>query len=411
MCTVKGCNAMLLKPHVLRDHIPGIFSENLPCTPEVVTRRKTCLTVLAKFLNHQPDLTALVRLVNLTGDVIEETLSARQQEAAHSLANALGEAAPALWTLQPVNSIALLGHWRVLLSLFSLIDPEQAEKLWREFPATEREDLPEAIDSHFHVDRLCKRVGVRPRTDLQRAMLRAREGHEAEVKFIGGVANFCDPPTYPSRDEVEELLRQGVVTAIGIHPKGAANVDDQVWNSFMERLALPGVRGVGEVGLDYSVPPEEWAQQHIILDKILQNIPEDKVLVLHNRSQDRNLDGMQLLYQMKGVVPRGQFINLHCFSGSSLAVSEWIRHFPNIHFGFTPGITQAPPAHQEAIRTMDSERILLETDAPYFPAGPLPNSTPDFVGISARAVGEFRGEDWVDVLRVANANAKRLYNL
>ena len=74
-----------------------------------------------------------------------------------------------------------------------------------------------------------------------------------------GVAVFCDPEDYLTEEEVAALRAQGVVSTIGIHPKGATHVDDAAMKTFWEKTRLPGVVGVGEVGLDYSAQPAEGA--------------------------------------------------------------------------------------------------------------------------------------------------------
>ena len=409
MCCVTGCTSVLTKVHAFKEHLPGLFQEDIPCKAQTVALRVTCLKLIAKQLNHRPDLGALVKIINLSDDVKTEDLSEGQLTAARAINSELEEGEPEQWSLKPLSSVGLLGHWRTLISAFSMLSVAKACELRDAFPAPERLDLPEAIDSHFHMDRLSKRTRT-PRTDFKAAVERNTPPGGKGVNVVGGVAVFCDPEEYPTEEEIAKLKAQGVVSTIGIHPKGASRVDEGVFKTFWEKTRLPGVVGIGEVGLDYSAPPEEWACQQRVLDMVLSNLPRDKVLVIHNRGMTPTMDMPQLLYHMKGLVDNSQRIHVHCFNGSKEAVDLWIENFPNVMFGYTSMVSRLPPEMKDTVRTMEASRILLETDAPYF-KGAAKYSTPGFLVHSAKAVAEIRGEPWEEVLRAANANAKRLYSM
>ena len=152
-----------------------------------------------------------------------------------------------------------------------------------------------------------------------------------KVCVVGGVAIFCDPATYPSQDEVNQLATQGVGVAFGLHPK-TKNVSEDSWNKFTACLQLEGVRALGEVGLDhFKIAKTLWDQQHIVLSRALDHLTPDKVLVLHNRGDGTEL--LELLFHLKGVVPKEQRIHLHCYSGNASTRDRWVATFPNVHFG------------------------------------------------------------------------------
>ena len=73
--------------------------------------------------------------------------------------------------------------------------------------------------------------------------------------------------------------------AIGIHPKMSKFVRESDIRRLERLLTLHGVVAIGDVGLDYSVPADYWADQHCMLDTILQ---PNYVLVLHCRGISRN---------------------------------------------------------------------------------------------------------------------------
>ena len=65
------------------------------------------------------------------------------------------------------------------------------------------------------------------------------------------------------------------------------------------------------------------------------------------------------------LVPRNHKIHRHCFTGSWDEAQTWLRHFPNSFIGLTPLVTYAR-GPREVAKKIPLDRLLLETDAPYF---------------------------------------------
>ena len=62
-------------------------------------------------------------------------------------------------------------------------------------------------------------------------------------------------------------------------------------------------------------------------------------------------------------------IHLHCFVGTVIEAREWLNEFPNLYLGITPlatGSSHRSKLLREVIRSIPVERLLLETDSPYF---------------------------------------------
>ena len=141
-------------------HVPGVFDDQQQVSEQVTMRQVTGLNLCAKWLNHSADLQALVRLVDIADDIPKGMrLSARQEMWAAALCTTLGER-PETFTLVPLNSVALLAHWRVMVIILSLLEKCCAEDLRATFPQVERQDVPDGWDSHFHLDRLAERTGL-----------------------------------------------------------------------------------------------------------------------------------------------------------------------------------------------------------------------------------------------------------
>ena len=268
-----------------------------------------------------------------------------------------------------------------------------------------------AFDSHFHMDRLRKQTGVR--TWSVEDVESCRRGAVPEVNLVGGVANFCDPATYPTVEIIRKLSEQGVEVTVGLHPKFAATVSPAALEHLSRLVALPEVAGVGEIGLDQTVKSKKFPMQRDVLAECLAMVQERHVLVLHCResSQDTKSDLLaSLFYQVSEMVPTEQRIHLHCFSGTTSDMRRWTRHFPNVYIGFTPMARSFGNEQVQAVRAVRKERLLLETDAPYFAPQGAQWSTPGCVGATGKAVAKLRGEAWEEVMSQSLENGHRLYH-
>jgi TatD DNase family protein len=270
----------------------------------------------------------------------------------------------------------------------------------------------EAFDSHFHLDRLSKSLfGHRGATVAE--LLGADVGRRPEVlvDVVGGVIVFCDPESYPKR-----LPRQpGFGVAIGVHPRKARSFEDKHLDEFSSLLRSPGVIALGEIGLDHTEPQDTWAAQEELLVKLLQYSMPIRPVVVHLRDQaDRHAGevGAKCLQLFKANAAPTQRIHLHCFGGTVEQIVGWLEAFPQCHFGFTNLVNQFDKYQVAALRRVPANRLLLETDAPYFKPFPTARaSTPAYIGETARAVSQIRGETLEEVLRLTAENGRRLYGL
>ncbi|XP_053391380.1 3'-5' ssDNA/RNA exonuclease TatD-like [Mercenaria mercenaria] len=175
-----------------------------------------------------------------------------------------------------------------------------------------------AFDSHFHIDRLGRelRLATYNLRELQGSTQSMDQSNC--VHLCGAVANFCDPITYPSLEDVNFLKSRGIVTTVGLHPRHAAGVRPATIAKLQEMLQWPEVVGLGEIRLDHTAPIEEWAVQRDVLATALGLLESRHVLVLHCRGRHEGEFSellASLFYQCVGIVPREQKIHLYCFQG------------------------------------------------------------------------------------------------
>ncbi|MES9902784.1 MAG: TatD family hydrolase [Sedimenticola sp.] len=276
--------------------------------------------------------------------------------------------------------------------------------------------LPAAFDSHFHLDRTRNRLGVGADASLATVLRRVPPPSQDAVDLVGAVAVFCDPQTYPTEAEVRDLVQQGLTIAVGVHPKGANLVTNVQLRTMELLLQLPEVIGMGEVGLDHTSPRQEWSDQINLIRDLGHYIKDRHVLILHCRrddtvEQDHRVYDI-LLKHLRCSVGSGQQVHLHCFNGDAAVVSRWMDKYPNTYFGFTRGVDSFRRDQLEGLRAIDDDRLLIETDAPYFQFRGLGRySTPALIGLTAKAVARCRNTTTQHILAITTENARRLYRM
>ena len=91
-------------------------------------------------------------------------------------------------------------------------------------------------------------------------------------------------------------------------------------------------------------------------------------------------------------------------------MKSWIGEFPRTFFGFTKILQNFTKDQLEGLRAVDDERILLETDAPYFGFAGIKHSAPYIIGMTADVVAKARNTSTINLLLVSTANAAHRYN-
>lgn len=288
--------------------------------------------------------------------------------------------------------------------------------------------LGSVFDSHCHLDILYHRYraeGLDVRGPL--SSLDWIAGGLGD-KFGGCIASFCDPRVWSRGfndwkvpDAVgAAVAKEGVYLSIGCHPhfadrmtSGSLDVLDRLVRG--DRDILMSVVAVGECGLDYSAKNkvDKELQKKVFHDQVMLALKYNLPLVLHIR--DAEDDGYRVLEHAG--VPADWIIHRHCFTGDWATASTWLDRFPSSKIGITGCVTfsSATQVH-ETVRNMPLDRLLLETDAPYFlPVGvdkrELPFSQPGHVLHVAAKVAELKGMALEEVLTVNRRNVTEVYGI
>uniref|UniRef100_A0A3Q3FV45 TatD DNase domain containing 2 n=2 Tax=Labrus bergylta TaxID=56723 RepID=A0A3Q3FV45_9LABR len=120
---------------------------------------------------------------------------------------------------------------------------------------------------------------------------------------------------------------------------------------------------------------------------------------------------------MKKCVPRDYKIHRHCFTNSYPVIEPFLTEFPNLYVGFTALITYANAKEaREAVRQIPLNRILLETDAPYFlprgvSKGVCPFSHPGMGIHTLQELSLLKQEDMSTVIATIRDNTTHVYGI
>ncbi len=199
----------------------------------------------------------------------------------------------------------------------------------------------------------------------------------------------------------------------GVHPHYAAGFAACDPADFLELLFRPEVVAVGECGLDYhrDLSPR-GVQREAFIAQLEFAVSTRKPVFLHQR--DAHADFSAILADF---APRLAGGVAHCFTGGPAELERYLE------LGMAVGVTgwvcdeRRGAALREAVPLIPSDRLMLETDAPYLlprDLDPKPASRrnePALLLHVAGAVAALRGESLGELAAATTRNARRLFGL
>jgi TatD DNase family protein len=251
------------------------------------------------------------------------------------------------------------------------------------------------IDSHCHLD------FPELATDRAGVLSRAHEaGVEAMVTISTRVRRF---------EEIIAISEQNpkVWCSVGTHPHHA-HEEPEITAADLVRLSVhPRCVAIGEVGLDYHYEGDYAAQAEGFRRHIAASRETGLPLVIHAREADDDIASILEQESRTGAFP---FV-LHCFSSGielarrGLALGGYVSFSGILTFKNAAVI-------QEVARFAPSDRILVETDAPYLAPVPYRGKTnePSFVRHTAEKLAEIRGASLEEIGATTTDNFYRLFS-
>lgn len=251
------------------------------------------------------------------------------------------------------------------------------------------------IDSHCHLD------FPELSSDLDAVLARAQDaGVGLMVTISTRVAKF---------DQLKDIVEahDNVFCSIGTHPHNAAEEPDISVEALVELSRHPKVVAIGEAGLDYHY---DHSPRDIQLGSFRTHIAAAREtglpLVIHAREADADVARILEEESEEGAFP---FV-LHCFTSGADLAHRGLALGGYISFSGVVTFKKADALRDIAL-TVPSDRILVETDAPYLAPVPFRGKTnePSFVVNTAARLADVRGIGEEEMARLSTDNFFELF--
>jgi TatD DNase family protein len=251
------------------------------------------------------------------------------------------------------------------------------------------------IDSHCHLD------FPDLNAELDAVLARAR---------AAGVGLMVTISTRVGRfNELKAIVEahDDVFCSIGTHPHNAAEEPDIMIEELVELARHPKVVAIGEAGLDYHYDHSPRDMQKKSFRTHIAAARETGLpLIIHARDADADVARMLEEESARGAFP---FV-LHCFTGGADLAHRGLALGGYISFSGVVTFKNAEALRDIAL-AVPSDRLLVETDAPYLAPEPLRGKTnePAFVVHTAALLAALRGVREAEMERLTTENFFKLF--
>jgi TatD DNase family protein len=255
------------------------------------------------------------------------------------------------------------------------------------------------FDSHCHLDDRSFRK------DLDEVFKHASQEGVEKIMVVGITQKSCHAAVDLSENN------PGVYASVGIHPHDVKDCSEEVLNDLKKLAQNKNVKAWGETGLDFNrmFSPrslqEKWLVRQLELADEL-GLP----LIFHERdSKGRFCEILKTDFKSssKGVV--------HCFSGNRKELFDYLSM--GLYIGITGIVTIEKRGLElrKLVTEIPSDRLLIETDAPYLAPAPQKNKTrrnePAFVKAVLLKIAEVRREDPEALAEIIWKNTHQVYGI
>lgn len=240
------------------------------------------------------------------------------------------------------------------------------------------------IDSHAHLDEI---------EDVESSLQIAQKNGVRAVIAVG-----VDLDSNKKTLQIAKENPGYVYPAIGYHPWDIKKENIEECITFI-RNHIDNCVAMGEVGLDYKAKVKKDLQRRVFQSLLDVSSNYRKPIILHCRYSH------QRVYEMIREIGIECAV-FHWYTGPVDLLDKIVES--GYFISATPALAYSPP-HQEAIKTVPLERILLETDTPVIYSGK--ESRPHDVKTTLNEVARIKKIDMVEVARQTTENASRFFRL
>ena len=203
----------------------------------------------------------------------------------------------------------------------------------------------------------------------------------------------------------------GIYASVGIHPHDVKNCDESILKDLINLAKNEKVRAWGEIGLDYNRMYSPRKDQEMWFERQIEIADEMGLpMIFHERdSKGRFLEILKnhTANKLHGVV--------HCFSGDQKELEQYLNL--GLYIGITGILTLKGRGAglRKLVSFIPSDRLLVETDAPYLVPAPEKNHTrrnePAFVKSVLLKLAEIKQEDLEQLAESIWHNTCRFYGV
>jgi TatD DNase family protein len=269
--------------------------------------------------------------------------------------------------------------------------------------------MMELVDTHCHIQSIGQTGGERHTRELWAkadltpdGVIKAATEHAVTRLICVG----CD--LEDSRLAVDFVQgREGCWASIGIHPHEAQHhLSGKQLSAFTALAQQPKVVAIGECGLDYYYEHSPRREQKKILEFQLELARAAGLPVIFHVRQA--FDEFWPIFDkhpgLRGV--------LHSFTDNRLNLEKGLER--GLYIGVNGIATFSKNAAQsEVYKSIPSDRLLLETDAPFLT--PVPHrgtiNEPKRVGVVADFLAKLRGQKRAELAKQTTGNARTLFGV
>ncbi|ROT12502.1 TatD family deoxyribonuclease [Muribaculaceae bacterium Isolate-105 (HZI)] len=197
-----------------------------------------------------------------------------------------------------------------------------------------------------------------------------------------------------------------VSMAMGLHPTEVGDDWQEALHKIHDELLSGIYTAVGEVGIDLYWDASRRTQQMKAFDAQL-SLAEERGLpvIIHCRNAlDETLEVLQSHPAVSAV--------MHSFGGTA-GDAERILQTGSYYFGINGILTFKKSTLPDAVKAIPTERLLLETDAPYLAPVPMRGRRNEsaYLTHTASCLAEILGIDMQEVADLTSNNARRLFGI
>lgn len=196
---------------------------------------------------------------------------------------------------------------------------------------------------------------------------------------------------------------------VGIQPNSAAEAAPEDFAIIEELAGQPGVRGIGETGLDCYWDDTPIEMQHDYFDRHLELARQTRLPVVIHMRESCGLVIDQLRNQAKTL----PLCVMHSFTGNVDEARACLDLGLLISFAGMVTFKKSDDL-REVAKMVPDDRILVETDSPYLSPEPLRGKRPNEparVQHTLNKIAEVRGVAPERLAEITTENAKRFFQL